>query len=84
MLNISIKTISIVIAQFALIQMALILYLFPQSLHIVLWMLKDYAWNAELIWLWLLATPPTVLIGIDFVVTTAVAGKEFLIHEVLP
>jgi len=43
-------------------------------------MLKDYAWNAELNWLWLLATPPTVLIGIDFVVTTAVAGTEFLIR----
>lgn len=51
-----------------------------QSIHIVLWMLKDYSWNASIKWLWLVASPPTVLIGMDFVVTTAYAGESALVH----
>jgi hypothetical protein len=48
---------------------------YVQNVHIVLWMLKDYAWNSECKWLWLVVSPPTILIGIDFVLTTAVAGE---------
>jgi hypothetical protein len=43
-------------------------------------MLKDYSWNASIKWLWLVASPPTVLIGMDFVVTTAYAGESALVH----
>jgi len=46
-------------------------------IHVVLWMLKDYSWNTENKILWFASTIPTVLIGFDFLYTTAIAGESY-------
>ena len=39
-----------------------------ENLHIILWLLKDTAWNKQLIIMWWISVIPTVLIALDFII----------------
>ena len=51
-----------------------------ENVHIVCWIGKDYAWLTENRIMWVIFTIPTIMIAIDFVISTGYAKNMIIDH----